>query len=209
MRYSGIEIKSAERGADAIGCIDMVSPDILFINFPLLDADIGEVLLNIRKYQDIPIIIFSENVSVSEKARLLEAGADELIAKPINCIECLSVANALLRRTFHLPFKQEQSIYLNERVVLNLDTHELFVSGKRVHLTPIEFRLLALLTRNRGLVLTYQTLLERIWDATYSSDLDLLKKYIYNLRSKIEDHPHEPQIIVTERGLGYKLNKLI
>ena len=209
MRYVGIEIVSAASGLDGIQSVETVAPDFTIIGFPLPDMDSGVTINKIREFSDVPIVIFSNTTVVAEKARLLEAGADEFISKPVNCIECLSVVNALLRRTFNVSVKQNSTVSIDERVVLNFDTHELTISGDHKHLTPFEYNLLFILVRNSGLVLSYKTLLEKVWGPNYIADISLLKKYIYNLRSKLEQDPHSPRIITTERGYGYKLCKRI
>ena len=207
MRYMGIEIIPVVTGIDAIGTVETSSPDFAIIGFPLPDMDSGVTIDKIREFSDVPILVFSETTAVADKARLLEAGADEFITKPVNCIECLSVVNALLRRTCNVSVKQHNTVTIDERISLNFDTRELTISGDHTHLTPFEYHLLALMVRNSGLVLSYKTLLEKVWGANYTADVTLLKKYVYNLRTKMEKDPRNPRIITTERGYGYKLCK--
>ena len=209
MRYSSIEAISVPTGLDGIENVEAAGPDFVIISFPLPEVDSGSIIAKIREFSDIPIVIFSGTTSVAEKARFLEAGADEFISKPVNCIECLSIVNALLRRTFKVSVKQKNIVSINERVVLNYDTRELTISGCHTHMTPFEYHLLAILVRNSGLVLSYKTLLEKVWGPNYTADVALLKKYIYTLRSKIEQDPRDPKIITTERGYGYKLSKVL
>jgi len=207
MRYPGINIVTTMRGIDGVEVVETSSPDFLIISYPVPDIDAGVILSKIREFSDIPIFIFGESIPVTEKARLLEAGADDFFTKPINCLECLSVINSVLRRTFNISSRKENIIQVDGRTTLNLDTRDLTVSDQHIHLTPFEYRLLSVLVRNNGLVLSYKTLLEKVWGANYGTDLTLLKKYIYYLRTKIEADRRNPRIIINERGYGYKLVK--
>jgi two-component system KDP operon response regulator KdpE len=101
-------------------------------------------------------------------------------------------------------FQSQTVVSIEKNFTVNLNTHEISRSGKKIQLTPMEFKLLAVLVRNRGQILSKRILLERAWGSDYVDDLDLLKKEIYRLRSKLEAEPHCPKYILCERGFGYR-----
>jgi len=207
LRYPDIVDSSVDKVSKGIEMIETESPDFVIADSSLPDTDLIEAIGTIREFSDVPLTILSEAETDMDKARFLEAGADEYITKPISCMECLSVINALLRRTKGIGFKPGRTVSIDEQLKINFDTRELLRSGKHIHLTPTEYNLLSTLVRNSGIVLSQRTLLEKVWGSNYTNDLSLLKKHIYRLRSKLEPEPSRPRIIVTERGFGYKLVK--
>ena len=142
-----------------------------------------------------------------DRARCLEAGADEYVIKPFSPIELLARVRALLRRTKGVGFKPERLVSIGRELTINFTTREVSLSGKRVKLTPIEYHLLSELVRNNGRVLTHSTLLEKVWGSEYTDEYSFVKKYIYRLRSKLEPDASKPQMLLTERGIGYKFVK--
>ncbi len=144
-----------------------------------------------------------------DRARGLEAGADEYVTKPFSPIELLARVRALLRRTQRIGFKREHLLSMGSELAINFSTHEVLVSGKRVKLTPIEYNLLAELVRNEGRVLTHHALLEKVWGSEYTNDPNFVKKYIYRLRSKLEPNASDPQLLLNERGIGYRFIRQI
>ena len=117
--------------------------------------------------------------------------------------------NILPRRTQGLGFKPERLVSISGELSINFTTHEVFLSGKRVKLTPIEYHLLSELVRNEGRVLTCSALLEKVWGSEYVNDPSFVKKYIYRLRAKLEPDAKKPQMLLTERGVGYRLVRRI
>ncbi len=209
MRYPELESVSVEDGQRGIAMIETESPDIVIASSALPDMNSIEFLTKVREFSDVPIIMASETGTDMDRARGLEAGADEYVAKPLNPIEFLAITNALLRRTTGIGFKPERTTSIHGELTINFTTHEVHCCGKQIHLTPIEYNLLAELVRNSGRIITQRTLLEKVWGSEYADDLNFLKKYIYRLRSKLEREPGKPQMLITERGLGYKFIKPI
>ncbi len=204
MRYPDIVLFHANKASIGIGMIELESPDLIITDFPLTGTDSIEFIVKIREYSEIPLIIIAPEPVDAEKSRALEAGADEYIYKPLNSIELLATTNALLRRTTGVGFQNQMIVSIEKDFTVDLNTHEISRSGKKIQLTPMEFKLLSVLVRNRGQILSKRILLERAWGSDYVDDLDLLKKEIYRLRSKLEVEPHCPKYILCERGFGYR-----
>ena len=208
MRYPDVSIIEADRGLGGIGMVKSESPDLVMVDDSLPDIEILELVGKIRDFSNVPLIILSANANDIETARGLEAGADEYIPKPFSPIELLARVKALLRRTKGL-FTHQERIYCSGNVLtINYDTREVFVSGKSVRLTPIEFRLLTELVRNEGRVLSHNFLLEKAWGSEYVDEPNFVKKYVYRLRQKLEPNSQEPQMLITERGIGYRFAKI-
>ena len=187
--------------------VETESPDLVMVDSSLPDMDTLDLVSKIREFSDVPLIILSDAETDMDRARGLEAGADEYVTKPLSPIEFLARVRALLRRTQGLGFKPERliSIGIGGELTINFTTHEIFLSGKQVKLTPIEYHLLSELARNEGRVVTHHALLEKVWGSEYASDSSFVKKYIYRLRCKLEPDASDPQMLLTERGVGYKL----
>lgn len=204
VRYPEIIVVSVTEGEKGIETIETESPDFVMLDSSLPDVDTLDLVSKIREFSDVPLIILCEAETDMDRARGLEAGADEYIAKPFSPIELLARVKALLRRTQGLGFKPERSFSIGDGLTINFATHEVFLYGKRVKLTPIEYHLLSELVRNEGRILTHSTLLDKIWGSEYDVDSSFVKKYIYRLRSKLEHDASNPQMLLTERGIGYR-----
>ena len=206
VRYPEIAIASVAEGLKGIEMVETESPDLVMVSCTLADMDTLDIIKRIREFSDVPLIILCEADTAMNAAKGLEAGADEYIIKPFGPIELLARVRALLRRTQGLGFKPERLISIGE-LTINFSTHETFLSGRRVRLTPVEYSLLSELVRNEGRVLTHRVLMEKVWGSEYTDELSFIKKYIYRLRSKLESDASKPQMILSERGIGYRFIK--
>ena len=208
MRYPDVSIVEADLGVQGMGMVETESPDLVMVDDSLPDINTLELVGKIRDFSDVPLIVLSEGATDIETARGLEAGADEYIHKPFSPIELLARVKALLRRTKGLFAQQECICCSGNTLTINYNTREVFVSGENVKLTPIEFRLLTELVRNEGRVLSHNFLLEKAWGSEYIDEPNFVKKYVYRLREKLEPDRQEPQMLITERGLGYRFAKI-
>ncbi len=206
VRYPEATIISVAEGRKGMEMIETELPDLVLVDFSLPDINTLDLVNKIREFSDVSLIILSEAETDINIAKGLEAGADEYIIKPFSPIEFLAKVKAVLRRTQGLGFKPVHSVSFGE-LRINFNTQEVFLSGKQVKLTPIEYHLLAQLVRNEGRVLTHSNLLEKVWGSEYESDRSSIKKYIYRLRSKLEHDVSNPQMLLTERGVGYRFIK--
>ena len=208
IRYPEVILVSAADGRKGMDLVETERPDLVLVDSSLPDIGTLDLVGKIREYSDIPLIILSDVVTDMDGARYLEAGADDYVTKPLSPIYLLARIRALLRRTQGIGFKRDHSISAG-KLNINTGTQEVFLSGKRVKLTPIEYHLLSELVRNDGRVLTHNVLLEKVWGFEYEKVDGFIKKYIYRLRSKFESDASKPQMILTERGIGYKFVKPI
>jgi two-component system response regulator MtrA len=210
VRYPEVIVVSVEEERKGLDMIETESPDLVMVDSSLPNVDFLELVSQIREFYDVPLIVLFEAATDMDIARGLEMGADEYINKPFSPIELLARVKALLRRTQGFGFTLERSISIGGDLTINNDTHEVLLSaGKRVKLTPIEYHLLLELIRNNGRVLTNSTLLEKVWGSDEAYDHSYVKKYIHRLRTKLEPDTNKPQILLTERGIGYKFVKPI
>jgi DNA-binding response OmpR family regulator len=188
-------VLSAGDGAEARTCFIRENPDVVLLDIALPDTDGFDVLRWVRER--------SEEI---DKVRGLELGADDYVTKPFGYLELSARIRAVIRRAQSLPPMSGGGKFESGDLLVNYSSHEVFVKGKQVRLTPIEYKLLYQLTRNAGQVLMHDQLLTKIWGPEYLGELDYLRIYIRRLREKLEANPQQPVQILTERGLGYRFN---
>ena len=204
VRYPDVTISSVADGQKCIELIETESLDLVILDSSLPCTDTLHLISQIRDFSDVPLNILCEVETDIDRARYLEAGADGYVTKPFSPIELLAKVRALLRRVNGIGFKPDRSISIGSELTIDFNTREVFLSGKRLKLTPIEYHLLSELVRNDGRVLTHSILLDRVWGSEYANDYSFIKKYVYRLRSKIELDARKPQMLLTERGIGYR-----
>jgi two-component system, OmpR family, KDP operon response regulator KdpE len=204
IKYLDAVISSIDRGVGGTQKIVDEMPDFAILDSSLPDIDHLLLINQIREYSQIPLLVLSDEKTDADRAKSLEMGADDLVPKPFNPIELLARIGALIRRSYGLGKNHERPIFISKNVSINFTTREVFVSGVKIHLTPIEYGLLSELAINPGQVITHRVISERVWRMEYNGDHSFIKKYIYLLRSKLESNSDQ-RIIVSERGIGYKL----
>ncbi len=209
VRYPEVIVASVADGQKGIEMVETESPDLVMLDSSLPGIDTLGMVSNIREFSDVPLIILYEGETDIDRAKGLEAGADEYVIKPLSPIELLARVRALLRRTQGIGFKPERVVTINGNLTVNFTTREVFLSGKRIKLTPIEYQLLSELVTNSGRVLSHDTLLKKVWGSEYDPDYSFVKTYIYRLRSKLETDAKRPQMLLTERGIGYRFIKAV
>ena len=204
IRYPEAILVSASGEQNGIEMVETEAPDLVFVDSSLPDVDITKLVREIREFSDVPLIIFCDTETDMDRAKYLEAGADQCVTKSFEPIELLAKVRALLRRTQGNGFKREHLVSFNGELTINFGTNEVFLSGKLVKLTPTEYKLLSELAKNQGRVLTHSALLDKVWGSEYGIDSSYVKKYIYRLRSKLKSNGNRSQIILNERGVGYR-----
>ncbi|MFT4145683.1 MAG: response regulator transcription factor [Mobilitalea sp.] len=206
LNSNGYQVMKSTTGKEGLSMVAAYSPDLILLDMGLPDIDGMEILRSIREWSKIPVVIVSARGHEREKVAALDLGADDYIVKPFGTSELLARIRTALR---HSP--QSLGIEANgsDKFVvgeLEVDYRKRLVqlAGKVVHLTPVEYKILALLAKNTGKVLTHDFIKREIW-GLYASDSHTLRVNMANIRRKIEVNPGEPQYIITEMGVGYRM----
>ena len=203
LREAGFEAVPAETAEEALDRAAVRPPDAAILDLVLPDGDGVEVCREIRRWSRMPIIVLSAVGDEDAKVRALEAGADDYVTKPFGARELVARLQAALRRVGDGP---DEPAIVADGLEIDLAARAVRRDGAEVHLTPIEFRLLETLARNRGRLMTHRTLLVEVWGPEYADDITVLRGHIANLRRKIE--PGEgsggPKYVRTDPGVGYR-----
>lgn len=204
LRWPDAEVFAASTGEDGVTLVERESPDIVILDIGLPDIDGFEVLERVRHFSDVPIVMLSARHEEVDKVKGLELGADDYVTKPFSHIELLARVRAVLRRTESQVPASEGPPFEAGPLRIDYGSREVAVNAEPVRLTPIEYGLLYHLTRNENRVLTFRTLLAKVWGREYMDETDYLKVHIQHLRRKLGDDPHHDPMIMNERGVGYK-----
>lgn len=207
LRWPGVEVISTAEGSKGLTLAKTESPDIIILDLGLPDMDGLEVLEGIRSFSNVPIIIVTVRGDEIDKVRGLELGADDYVTKPFSHLELLARVQAVLRRAHLVELETEEKPFYSPGLSIDFASRTVTVNGKTVSLTPTEYELLRYLVLNEGTVLTHRALLERVWGEEYTDAPEYLKVYIQRLRNKLEKDPANPQLLLSERGVGYKFVK--
>jgi DNA-binding response OmpR family regulator len=202
----GYEVVKAGSGQEAVRIFFERKPDLVLLDVMMPEIDGWQTCRLIREASDVPIIMLTgKRFSEDDIVRGLECGADEYLAKPVGNRELLARVKAVFRRAETSSRKNDlkQVIFGNDYLTVDVAERRVTVDGKKLKLTPREFRLLALLVENPDHILTHQQVLEKIWGWEYIDDVDYVRIYISHLRQKIEPDPSRPKYILTEAGVGY------
>lgn len=201
LREAGYEVIVSQTGEEALDRAAVRPPHAAILDLMLPGIDGVEVCRRLREWSDLPILVLSAADDEAEKIRALQSGADDYVTKPFAPGELIARVQAVLRRAGP---KADDPVLEAEGVRLDLVAHQLSVGGTEVHLTPIEFDLLAMLMRNRGRLLTHGALLTEVWGPEYGDATGLLRTHIANLRAKVEGPNRARSLIRTDSGIGYR-----
>jgi two-component system KDP operon response regulator KdpE len=202
LEASGYAVRQAGTAHAALRAAEAEMPDLVILDLGLPDLDGKAVIGQIRQTSDVPIIVLSAHDQEDEKIAALDLGANDFVAKPFGIGELLARIRACLRA-------RRQGSETSDRIVfgglaIDVPAHNVSLDGKAVKLTPKEFELLVLLARFPGRVLTHRQILAKVWGPAHVEDLPYLRVFVGQLRQKIEANAAEPQLIVTEPGVGYR-----
>ena len=192
-------------GERALDQFEDETPDLVILDVGIPRLDGMEVCRHLRASSDVPVIIVTSRGRDCDVIEGLDAGADDYLCKPFSAGVLLARVNAVLRRRLSR-FETPIDWFEIDDLVIDLAGRTVTRSGKPVRLTPVEYNLLTLLVRNCGKVLTSAQILDKVWGADYQAEVQILRTHICRLRSKIEPNNSRPTIIVTEPGVGYRLN---
>lgn len=199
----GYEVSGVETGKAAVKMIAVTAPDLVVLDLGLPDMDGKEVIREVRSWSKVPIIVLSARDREPEKIAALDLGADDYVNKPFGIGELLARIRTALRHVGRAT--ETANVLRGKGIVLDIGAHSVTKNGEAAHLTPKEFDLLALLMRNGGRVLTHRQILSAIWGPAHVEDMQYLRVFIGQLRTKLEEDPSEPRLILTEPGIGYRL----
>jgi two-component system, OmpR family, KDP operon response regulator KdpE len=199
----GYSVIEAESGADGLKAATFNAPDLIILDLALPDLHGTEVLERLRSWSNVPVIILSVVADEDEKVRMLQAGADDYVVKPFGMAELLARAEAALRRYFKSA--TENPIVVAGPLSVDLVSRTVSLNKNQIRLTRKEYRLLHILATHVGLVVTHDQLLKEIWSGNQRDNIQYLRILVRKLRQKIETDPNHPHLLVTESGVGYRL----
>ena len=197
------KIEEAENGKQAVRMCTSIKPDLVLLDLGLPDIDGKEVIASIRQWSQTPIVVLSVRSDDEEIVAALDMGADDYIIKPFSAQVLLSRIKANLRKSAVKEAGEPELI--NGPLRMDLVRHEVFLNRQKVSLTPKEYDLLRYFIINRGKMLTHKQLLREVWGPAHSDDMQYLRVYIGQIREKLEENPASPALIITEPGIGYRM----
>jgi two-component system KDP operon response regulator KdpE len=200
----GMRVHEAGTGRQGLIEVETRKPDLVILDLGLPDLDGVEVIRRLRKWSMVPILVLSARAQEEQKVEALDAGAEDYLTKPFGVAECLARVRVLLRRRVRDSASANQVFEFGD-VRVDPVNRLVFKGGVEVRLTPVEYRLLSVLVRDAGKVLTHRELLREVWGPSYSESHQYLRVYMGHLRQKLEDNPAMPRHILTETGVGYRL----
>jgi two-component system KDP operon response regulator KdpE len=200
----GFQVHEAETGGAGVAEAANRKPDIVILDLGLPDMDGVEVVKKIREWSALPVIVLSARATETDKVAALDAGADDYLTKPFGLGELLARIRVALRHAQGRA-QDEGEVFTVAGLKVDLAHRRVQVDGKEVHLTPIEYRLLAALVKHAGKVLTHRQLLKDVWGPGYVERSHYLRVHMAALRHKLEADPARPRFLLTEAGVGYRL----
>ncbi|HXF60106.1 MAG TPA: response regulator transcription factor [Caldilineaceae bacterium] len=204
LEAEGYSVLTAHDGLEGLRLFHERQPDLLVLDIAMPKLSGWEVCRRIREVSETPIIMLTAQGREQDVVRALELGADDYVTKPFRIREFVARVQANLRRARAEPVGKEQIAYQDAYLTVDLNRRRVTVRGAVVKLTPTEYRLLALLVRNKGRVLEFRQILEQVWGFEYLDDIDYLRVYIWHLRRKIEQDPKNPVYLLNELNTGYR-----
>lgn len=201
----GFTVFEADSGKQGIVETGIRKPDLVILDLGLPDMDGVDVIKAIRAWSELPIIILSARSSEQHKISALDAGADDYLTKPFGFGELLARIRVALRHANRPPEQLLAEVFVTANLKVDLHNRVVSVDDREVHLTPIQYRLLTVLVKHAGKVLTHQQILKHVWGPSYQENAHYLRIYMSQLRQKLEADPTQPQFLLTESGVGYRL----
>jgi len=198
-------LHEATSGKDGAAQAAARNPDLLLLDLGLPDTDGVDIIKNIRTWSKMPILVISARSQERDKIEALDAGADDYVTKPFAPGEVSARIRAALRRAVVLDRDEPSDTVSFGNVTINLAARQVFVSGSEVHLTPNEYKLLQVLLKHNGKVLTQRHLLNEVWGPGHLEEREYLRVFMSQLRHKLETDPAHPKYLITEPGVGYRL----
>ncbi len=202
----GYQVFSAFTGREGLEQINTLRPDLILLDLGLPDIDGISIIEQVRGWSSTPIIVVSARTMEKSKVTALDLGADDYITKPFGTAELMARIRTALRH------RQNQNAYPNKRyevedLVIDFERRLVKLKGQEIHLTQIEYKLVSLLAQNAGRVMTYESIISKIWGPYADNDNQILRVNMAHIRRKLEENPAEPRYIFTEIGVGYRMRE--
>lgn len=201
----GYRLYEAATGQEGLAQAAARNPDIILLDIGLPDLDGLEIIKQVRQWTATPIIVLTARDQERVKIQALDLGADDYVTKPFGVGELLARIRVALRHMFRPAEEPGETVFTLGELRVDLLRRHVLVSGKEVHLTPIEYKLLTTLVQHAGKVLTHRQLLKEVWGPLHVEEAHYLRVYMRQLRNKLEANPAHPQYLLTELGVGYRL----
>ncbi len=202
---NGYRLVEATTARGGLTCASQYVPDLVLLDLGLPDMDGVEVARRLREWSQMPIIVLSARGLERDKVSALDAGADDYLTKPFGFAELLARMRVALRHSMRIAGGAREAVFVSGALKVDLEARRIHVGDVEVKLTPIEFRLLAVLVRNAGKVVTHKQLLTEVWGPNAAGEKHYLRVYMTHLRRKLARAPGEPSAFETEAGVGYRL----
>jgi two-component system KDP operon response regulator KdpE len=201
----GYRMIEASTAAEGIEQATHHHPDLVLLDLGLPDADGSEVTRRLREWSTVPILVISARGNEDAKVKALDDGADDYMTKPFGAAEMMARVRVAIRHAARSAAEPPAVVLIGDDIRVDIARRNVTVRGEEVHLTPIEFKLLATLVRHAGMVLTHRHLLEEVWGPGHGTEMQYLRVYMTQLRHKLERKPARPKYLMTEPGIGYRL----
>lgn len=200
------QIVTAGTGSEGLRLITSLNPDLILLDLGLPDMDGLDLISKVRSWSTVPIIVISARTLERSKVAALDMGADDYLTKPFGTNELLARIRTALRHSQRATSAQAQRYQVGD-LLIDFERRLVKVRGEEVHLTQIEYKLVSLLAQNAGKVLTYESIIAKIWGPYADSDNQILRVNMAHIRRKLEENPGEPKYILTEIGVGYRMKE--
>ena len=205
---NGYEAMQARSGSEAISMLSSHCPDLIILDLGLPDMDGLDILRQLRSWSSLPVVVVSARAHEKDKVTALDLGADDYLTKPFGTDELLARVRTAIRHTRTASGNDEiaqKGTYTVRELTIDYNKHQVLKNGQNVRLTLSEFRIVALLGKYAGKVLTYDFIIKELWGPRAGGDNQILRVNMANIRRKIEKNPAEPEYLFTEVGVGYRL----
>ena len=201
---AGFDVVGASSGEEAMGLLASEPSDVVILDLGLPDMDGKEVIQRVREWSDVPMIVLSARDLESEKIAALDVGADDFVNKPVGVGELLARIRAVMRGR-ERRFSAQPRFQFGE-LEINFPARRVMVEGEEIRLTPREYQLLRILAGHAGQVVTHKQIIMAVWGADSNADAQFVRVLMAQLRQKLEADPSNPQLLLTEPGIGYRLS---
>ncbi len=199
----GYKTMSCRTGKEGLMMAASHCPGVILLDLGLPDMDGDEVITSLREWSNIPLIVISARTQEEDKIKALDYGADDYITKPFSTGELMARIRTALR---HTALAGNAKIFQSRDLMIDYERHLVRVGERNIHLTQIEYKIVALLAKNAGRVMTYDRIIREIWGPYADNNNRILRVNMVNIRRKLEQNPAEPQYIFTEIGVGYRMS---